>query len=674
MPENLATAVDAARARAFVGREGELACYQAALRGEVEHRVLLVHGPAGLGKTTLLHRYKALGQESGRVVVSLDGEQVGAAQDSIWAAVESARTTGCAEQARPWVLLIDGYERLTALDGWIRDQLVASLPDDVVVVLAGRDQPSPTWRTDPGWRAIAVQLPLEPLDPVQSQRLLSLAGVRTEWRPRLAAMGRGHPLTLAMLASAAGAGTLTADLADDPDLVASLASRLVDEAPDDDHALAMALCAHAWLTTADLVEELLGRRSSEVWTWLETRPWITRGGYGIHPHDLVRDVLDADLRRRSPATYRRVNRLLHDHAWAAMRADDEAERRLWAHQKLFLHRRSPLAVAFWTMRAEGAAFVSAGRPSDHGSVLGQIGGALGAKSATLAERWLSLQPQGLSVVRSSADVSAFAFHAVHPAEGSPEDPVARAVLDYVADAAPPRPGELVSIARFLGGRGDNERDAYAVVVGCVSSTMLWTTQPLAWSFVATTDPEFWTPMFDYLAFSTRFSADFDGHRYALFGLDWRRLSPDRWFELMGERELTGEYGPAPARLLRPAPLSRTAFDEAVRSALRDLHRDDLLGASPLLGSRLGTDVDGPSPALLRRSLTAGIDQIAREPRTAPLARVLDRSFLHAAPTQEAAAEVLDLPFSTYRRHLVRGLDRLTDLLWSVEIGDTRLPL
>ena len=37
-------------------------------------------------------------------------------------------------------------------------------------------------------------------------------------------------------------------------------------------------------------------------------------------------------------------------------------------------------------------------------------------------------------------------------------------------------------------------------------------------------------------------------------------------------------------------------------------------------------------------------------------------FLRPAPTQEAAAEVLGLPFSTYRRHLAAALDQLVELL------------
>ncbi|WP_186316084.1 hypothetical protein [Catellatospora sichuanensis] len=50
-----------------------------------------------------------------------------------------------------------------------------------------------------------------------------------------------------------------------------------------------------------------------------------------------------------------------------------------------------------------------------------------------------------------------------------------------------------------------------------------------------------------------------------------------------------------------------------------------------------------------------------------------RTYVRAAPTQEAAAEVLDLPLSTYDRHLAKALEQVTDLLWTVEIGDVRPP-
>jgi hypothetical protein len=189
--------------------------------------------------------------------------------------------------------------------------------------------------------------------------------------------------------------------------------------------------------------------------------------------------------------------------------------------------------------------------------------------------------------------------------------------------------------------------------------------------VATTDPDFWGPVFHYLAFTGEHEVSYDGIRVVLYGIDWRRLPLDRWFDLLGERELTGESGPAPPGLLRPAPLSYSRFSAAVRSALRDLHAPEQLRTNRLMGSRLADDLDTTSPERLRRSIVAAIGLVGAGPRNASLGRVLDRTYVRAASTQEAAADVLGLPFSTYRRHLTLALEKLTDVLWDIEIGERR---
>ena len=252
---------------------------------------------------------------------------------------------------------------------------------------------------------------------------------------------------------------------------------------------------------------------------------------------------------------------VHEHSWTALRSGDEGERRLWAHQKLFLHRRSPLAASFWTMRERGTGIVAPGRAEHHAAVLEIVERFEGPETADLAARWLAAQPENLSVVPSTTGVDAFALHTMHPAAPAlvDGDPVMQVALDTVARTAPARPGEQINIGRFFGGAAENQRDPYAVVVGSVSSTLLWTTRPLAWAFVATTDPEFWGPVFRYLALTTELHAEFAGRRYTLYGVDWRRLPPESWFDLLGERELTGECGPAPEHLLRPPPLSRERF-------------------------------------------------------------------------------------------------------------------
>ena len=41
--------------------------------------------------------------------------------------------------------------------------------------------------------------------------------------------------------------------------------------------------------------------------------------------------------------------------------------------------------------------------------------------------------------------------------------------------------------------------------------------------------------------------------------------------------------------------------------------------------------------------------------------------MRPAPNQEAAAELLGLPFSTYRRHLSQGVQRVVAWLWDHEV-------
>ena len=166
--------------------------------------------------------------------------------------------------------------------------------------------------------------------------------------------------------------------------------------------------------------------------------------------------------------------------------------------------------------------------------------------------------------------------------------------------SPARPGEQISIGRFLAGHNDYQRDPYAVLAASVSSAGLWISRPLAWSFVATSTPEFWAPGFDYLGLTPRARTEFDGRDYTIFGIDWRRIPVDVWLDVMAERELTGEQGPIPAELQRAAPLSRPQFDDAVRAALRDLARPDRLGRNALTESGWSRAAPpGPAPRCAR---------------------------------------------------------------------------
>jgi hypothetical protein len=131
-------------------------------------------------------------------------------------------------------------------------------------------------------------------------------------------------------------------------------------------------------------------------------------------------------------------------------------------------------------------------------------------------------------------------------------------------------------------------------------------------------------------------------------------------------------------------LSREDFVNAVKQALQEFARPGGLAGNPLLRSRLvsqesgtgfgesdvlsGEAVSKRSEVLKSKIKEAG-ESLRRHPRDEKLFRAIDQTYFHPAPTQESAAELLDLPFSTYRRHLTSGVQRLTEILWRQEVGE-----
>jgi hypothetical protein len=324
MSTHLGDLLDTARRHHFVGRHRELTSFDDALAGRSPRRVLFVHGQGGIGKTTLLQEFEARAQAAGRSVVQIDGRDVDPSPDGLETAARLALdrhddrqpTVGPLAGA---VLLIDGYEQLAPIDGWLRGELIPRLRAESVVVLAGRDPPTQPWRTDIGWRQLVAVHRLDPFDPAECGELLAHAGVAAPLRQQLLTLGRGHPLTMALLADLAATGEVPDTLADAPDLISALLESYLRDVPSPAHLTGLITCAIAWLTTEELLTELIGAEASAVWQWLARRPFITTGPRGLFTHDLARDVLDAEFERRAPARFRATRWTIYTHAVAGLR-------------------------------------------------------------------------------------------------------------------------------------------------------------------------------------------------------------------------------------------------------------------------------------------------------------------------------------------------------------------
>jgi DNA-directed RNA polymerase specialized sigma24 family protein len=229
------------------------------------------------------------------------------------------------------------------------------------------------------------------------------------------------------------------------------------------------------------------------------------------------------------------------------------------------------------------------------------------------------------------------------------------------------------MARFAMDRDAYQAPSRSFNVVTTRTTQEWVSRPrLSWYYLAFADPDAVALLMRYIDFERVPEADYTvgGRTYGAFARDWRRDGGARWLEMMGDRELGGD--PVALAAEPPEPpavaLSQPEFSRAVRCALRDLHRPDALAANPLARSRLVRQHPHATPAdALTDLLEETIASLRADPRDAKLARALERTYVRPAPTQEAAAEVLGLPFSTYRGHLSRGIERVVDQLWQHEL-------
>jgi hypothetical protein len=219
------------------------------------------------------------------------------------------------------------------------------------------------------------------------------------------------------------------------------------------------------------------------------------------------------------------------------------------------------------------------------------------------------------------------------------------------------------------------------VQGLIGVSMVWhylTTPGLAYTFFPTADPDFWAPLCAHAHLVRLPQVDFElgGRRYGVYGHDWRVMPPLAWLTLMAGQEFGSPFPPAAGGASHVEPLavlSYPEFTEAVREALRNLANPQYLRDNPLLRSRLVVEQSSPTApvgeqaGVLRDLVLQAIDTLQTTPRQTKLHRALYHTYLHPAPSQEQAAELLDLPYSTFRRHLKAGVEEVIRLLWEQEI-------
>jgi hypothetical protein len=637
----------------------------------------MVYGVAGVGKTTLLREFAARCSEAGRPTILIDGRDISATPDAFEAtftALAGDQDTGSI------VLMIDNYETLEPLDRWIRESFVPNLPADYTVLIAGRRAPAAGWRTDPAWGDLFVSIRVDNLAPAEAAAYLRGRAVPESGIGEALEFTGGHPLALSLVAelyASSASGGLKA-LAS-TDVIQSLIERFVEAAPDDDHRRALEVCAFARVTTEALVASSVpGGDGHALFRWLQNLSFVELGPFGLVPHELARTAIVADLKWRNPARSREIRAAARLYYREALARLSGPQQQAILFDYIYLHRDSPAIAAAFDFDAERTRYLDALRPADVPAVLEMVRTREGDESARIASFWLARQPENAFVIRNAEGhgdrpcgfLMQLAIEAMRPDDGS-EDPATKRLLSYIEATTPLRSGERGAFYRFWMDEAEYQNVSPGQSLIFVQIVLHALTSPrLALTFVPCRDATFWSPMFLYAGFSP--APEAETPPFGLYAHDWRIRPPLVWLELLAERE------EAPERLEEPksgpeiAIFDRDRFALAVQKALRDCLSPEKLKASELLRSRMIADHQVKSGSDGTRSLQELLREAAMtmraEARDQKLFRVLRACYFESSPSQEAAAEKLEIGIATLRRQLKEATERVVAYLWSKETG------
>ena len=401
------------RSGEIVGRAAEQAALLGTL-GEGGRLVVFVHGIAGVGKSTLLEAFASQARDAGATVVRIDGRMVeptepgflealgGAVGGSPASAEEAAeRLAGLGERV---VLIIDTYEVLRLLDGWIRRSFAPALRDNTRLVLAGREPPVAIWHTAPGWSALVLSLPLGNLAESEAEQFLERAGLDPADAPRVNRLARGHPLSLQLAAAAVRARpdaelediALRAVLDQLTELYLDVLEPPVREALD-------AASVVRRITLSLLAAMLPDRAPQDAFERLRALPFIELGHDGLVVHDTMRETVARALAGSDPARYRRYRGA----AWLRLQNElpTVAPAELWRYTADMLYLiENPLIREAIFPTTEHAFWLEAATPGDAAAIEAIVRRHEPAAAAEHVLAWWQGAPQGFRVARDREGV------------------------------------------------------------------------------------------------------------------------------------------------------------------------------------------------------------------------------------------------------------------------------
>lgn len=633
----------------FVGRAYELAACERLLGSDSGLRVLLVHGPGGIGKSAMLREAVRRAEALGYHAHWVEGRELPPAPDALEDVVAAA-----SRDPKPLVVF-DTFERIESLGGYLRRALLPSLPDSARVIIVGRDRPDEAWFRG-GWETITAELELAALPETDALELLRVRGMDAGPARVVVKWAEGSPLALSLAATAAEGDPdwVPARGLERPELFEELVRRLTDEDVAGPHLATVGAAAIARVTTPRLLRDAVPGCDPEAeFAWLAERNTTEPLGDGIAFHDLVARTLRTVLRRRNPELERDLRRRIADH----LHARGAESGSLMISIDLAHLVEDPTVRSGFSWEGSSRYHLEGVGPEDAGVIESELHGTRREVLIEGTRRFLDEAPQHVAVVRDSDDRVRGYTVTLTPRSApdfADEDPILgprlaharerridaetvlwRDAVDFTRDPTSGIMG-MLGMAGVLRAARHNPRFGYVPIDPRM---------PGAVEFASATGAK----QLDDL---TATIGPLELHCYLL---DW---GPGGLFG--AQRDLVyRELGLESPVAKEPPAADPASVLEAVRDALRKLDLPHELARNPLAR---GTGMEERAASVRQVITDATENAFGRADAEQQLRRVLVRGYLDPAPSHELAAEELSLSRAAYFRRLRTATERVAEYI------------
>lgn len=659
----------------IIGRRAEREAFRAALDDGVG--LVFVHGPAGVGKSTLVRAMVDEAVTRGRRIHHLDARDFLPSPRTFLAALGAVGGVGSGE---PTMIVVDTYEVLGSIDDWMQRELWPTVPGASTLVLAGRVGPSPRWMEVAAARGRpTLELALRNLGRDDAVGVLRARGVPVADHAAAVALTGGQPLALALIGDLTAGRASEPEAPDDAGMLHRLFRRLLSGLTAARRQALEAASVVRALTEARLATLLDQRDVGELYGWLASLTCMQRARHALWPHDFAREVVVAELRWRDPAWFDTLVLRAHHDGMARFFQAATGDQLRVLDDLSYLHRFNPMAQ----LGLDWAAcehYPDQARPADFDGLAATIRRHEGDRSAELVMPWIERRPEDTIVYRDRIGRPAgflviVALERATAAELAADPVSAAAWRMATAPDGPCAHGEGALL--FRSWMSAEVHHAPSPIWNLVSHSMMregLMRPKLGWSGAGFANPDFWAPFFAYFNLQRFGALDYQAGRLTIgiFGNDHRLIPRSEYGDRLAERFKASPSGPVrPLVAPQPVLLERERFAIEVRRALRRLWREPKhleLQRNPLLHARVMTQMVAAhaSPAARIAALRRWIDTALA--RTDPGRRAaLEATF--AAPVAikgPVLADQLGLSFPTYRRTLARAIDALVEELWRSE--------